>query len=325
VRLLDLIAQGTGAPANLPEHWPFPRAHHFSDEVRACPLRLVMADDLTACATQLAYADGDRLGGCLDLLHVPSTQLWVEWIDAAQRATLQLIPDFTVNGATTAWRRAGVLFNADPRGRRGTIRTFWSTRRDEVLAGALISQFDLDRDIRPPVDVAAVFNGGAIGVTLPEEPSLDELLSHVSYSFDPAWLAYYRSGNLSYMQQCAVLHHSLGGTAFDLPMLFALFLLYSARDGLSVRQADVRQLNAARERVGRPGLLDHIEVRAAIQTSKENSSGAESERSRRSPRLHHVRGHIARRGDRVFWKSPCLRGNPMHGVVRSRTVELRFC
>jgi hypothetical protein len=89
VRLLDLVAQGTEPPAALPKQWPFPRARHFSYEVRACPLRLVMADDLTACATQLAYADGDRLGSCLDLLHVPSQHMWVEWIDAAQREMLQ--------------------------------------------------------------------------------------------------------------------------------------------------------------------------------------------------------------------------------------------
>jgi hypothetical protein len=322
--LLDLIAQGTEAPAALPRHWPFPRARNFSAEVRSCPLRLVMADDLTACATQLAYADGDRLGSCLDLLHLPSQHMWVEWIDAAQRETLQQIPDFRANGCTTAWRRAGVLINADPSGRRGTIRSFWSTRRDEVLAGALISHFDLDRDIRPPVDVAAMFDGGAIGVAIPEEPSLDELLSHVSYTFDPAWAAYYRAGNLSYAQQCAVVHQSLCGTAFDMPMLCALFLLYSARDGLSRRQANILRLNAARERVGRPDLLDHVEVRAALATTMEHAISAEAEHSRRSPRLHHVRGHIARRGDKVFWKSPCLRGNPMYGVVRSRTVELRF-
>jgi hypothetical protein len=106
-----------------------------------------------------------------------------------------------------------------------------------------------------------MFDGGATGVTIPEEPSLDELLSHVSYTFDPAWAAYYPSGKLSHVQQCAVVHQSLSGTAFDLPMLCALFLLYSAGNGLSRRQADVRRLNAARERVGRPDLLDHIEVR----------------------------------------------------------------
>lgn len=324
MRLLDLVAQGMEPPAQLPKHWPLPRARHFSDAVRACPLRIVMADDLTDCAIQLAYADGDRLGSCLDLLHLPSQTLWVEWIDAAQRAALQRIPDFKESGNPTSWRRAGVLVNADPGGRRGTIRTFWSTSRDQVLAGALVSQFDLDRDIRPALDVAGVFEGGAIGVAIREEPSLDELLSHISHRFDPAWAAYYRSGNLNYEQQCAVLHHSLGGTAFDLPMLCAMFLLYCARDGVCRRQADLARLNAARERVGKPNLLEHIEVRAALPATMDRGPGAELEHHRRSPRLHHVRGHIARRGNKVFWKSPCLRGNARQGVIRSRTVELRF-
>jgi hypothetical protein len=45
---------------------------------------------------------------------------------------------------------------------------------------------------------------------------------------------------------------------------------------------------------------------------------------RRGPRLHHVRGHIARRGDKVFWRLPHLRGSARLGVVRSRTVQLSF-
>ena len=45
---------------------------------------------------------------------------------------------------------------------------------------------------------------------------------------------------------------------------------------------------------------------------------------RRGPGLHHVRSHIARRGDKVFWRVPHLRGNARLGVVRSRTVQLSF-
>jgi hypothetical protein len=45
---------------------------------------------------------------------------------------------------------------------------------------------------------------------------------------------------------------------------------------------------------------------------------------RRSPRLHHVRGHLVRREDRVFWRTPHLRGSALQGVVRSRTVCLSF-
>ena len=45
---------------------------------------------------------------------------------------------------------------------------------------------------------------------------------------------------------------------------------------------------------------------------------------RRSPRLHHVRGHLVRRDSQVFWRLPHLRGNASRGVVRSRTVCLSF-
>ena len=45
---------------------------------------------------------------------------------------------------------------------------------------------------------------------------------------------------------------------------------------------------------------------------------------RHSPRLHHVRGHLVRREQRVFWRVPHLRGSASRGAVRSRTVCLSF-
>jgi hypothetical protein len=323
VRLLDLVAQGAHPPAGLPDCWPFPQACNFSEQVRACPLRLVMSDDLTACATQMAYADGDRLAGCMDLLHVPTSRLWVEWTDASRRAALKNMPDFGAIACAGSWKRAGILFNAQRSGRSGTIRTFWSTHRDEVVTCPLIAQFDFDRDVRPPLDVAAMFLGGTVGV-MTEEAAIDELLSHISYQFDPVWGAYYRAGRLTYAHQCEVLRSALSGCAFDLPMLCALFLLYNARDGLSKSAADIHRLNLERGRRGKPGLLDHVEVRAPLQAPMYRPSTTKLPRARRSPRLHHVRGHIARRGNQVIWKSPCLRGNSGYGVVRSRSVELHL-
>jgi hypothetical protein len=52
--------------------------------------------------------------------------------------------------------------------------------------------------------------------------------------------------------------------------------------------------------------------------------GATSESGRLSPRLHHVRGHIVRRGASVFWRSPHMRGSARLGQVRSRTVDLTY-
>jgi hypothetical protein len=324
LRLLDLVAQSTSAAPTLPEGWAFPGAHHFADAVRTCPLRLVLADDLTQCTTQLAYAEGERLSGCLDLIHVPSQRLWLEWPEATRQSTLREIPAWAGNSCSGV-RRTGVLITADPAGRAGTLRTFWSTQAENVYSAALLTEFDLDRAMRPALDVDAAFGGAAFGVVMPVEAALDELLSHVCFRLDPAWTNYYRAADLTKDQQLLVLREVLGTMAFDMPMILALFLLFAAKDGLRRRPADLERLNHARLRSGKHALLEHIEVRAPVAVGYEcPASPVATANRRRGPRLHHVRGHIARRGDKVFWRLPHLRGNARLGVVRSRTVQLSF-
>ncbi len=318
------MAQSRSAPPRLPEGWAFPGAHHFADAVRTCPLRLVLADDLTQCTTQLAYAEGERLSGCLDLIHVPSQQLWLEWLEATRQSTLREMPACTRESCDGV-RRTGVFITADPAGRTGTMRTFWSTPTEQVYSAALLTDFDLDRIVRPALDIDAVFSGAAFGVVMPVEAALDELLSHVSFRLDPAWADYYRAAELTKSQQSLVLHEVLGSMAFDMPMILALFLLFAAKDGLQRRPADLERLNHARRRSGKQALLEHIEVRASIAVGYQRPAPlAANANRRRGPRLHHVRGHIARRGDKVFWRLPHLRGSARLGQVRSRTVALSF-
>ena len=324
LRLLDLVAQSTSAAPTLPQGWAFPGAHHFADAVRTCPLRLVLADDLTQYTTQLAYAEGERLSACLDLIHVPSQQLWLEWAEATRQSTLRGIPSCGITECAKV-RRTGALIVADPAGRAGTMRTFWSTQNEQVYSAALLTDFDLDRVMRPALDVGAVFSGAAFGVDMPAEGALDELLSHVCFRLDPVWASYYRAAGLKEQEQLPLLREVLGTTAFDMPMILALFLLFAAKDGLQHRPADLERLNHARCRSGKRALLEHIEVRAPIALGYPSPTppAANADR-RRGPRLHHVRGHIARRGDKVFWRLPHLRGSARLGVVRSRTVQLSF-
>jgi hypothetical protein len=324
LRLLDLVAQSTSAPPTLPDGWAFPSAHHFAGAVRTCPLRLVLADDLIRCTTQLAYAEGERLSGCLDLIHVPSQQLWLEWLEATRQSTLREIPACGITSCSNV-RRSGGLIAADPSGRAGTMRTFWSTHNEQAYSAALLTDFDLDRVIRPALDLHSVFSGATFGVAMPEETALDELLSHVCFRLDPVWANYYRAAELTGSEQLLVLRKVLDGTAFDMPMILALFLLFAAKDGLQRRTADLERLNHARRCSGKRALLEHIEVRAPIAMEYQcPESLAANPNRRRGPRLHHVRGHIARRGDKVFWRLPHLRGSARLGVVRSRTVQLSF-
>jgi hypothetical protein len=332
LRLLDLVAQSTSAALTLPRGWALPSAHQFAEAVRTCPLRLVLADDLIQYTTYLAYAEGRRLSGCLDLIHVPTPQLWLEWLDATQQSTLREIPWRATTASCSVTRtscssvrRTGALIAADPAGRAGTMRTFWSTHDEQVYSAALLTDFDLDRVMRPALEIDAVFSGAAFGVVIPLEPALDELLSHIRFRLDPAWANYYRAADLTESQQLLVLHEVLGTMAFDMPMILALFLLFAAKDGLQRRAADLERLNCARRRSGKRALLEHIEVRAPIAVGDQcPASHAANANRRRGPRLHHVRGHIARRGDKVFWRLPHLRGSARLGLVRSRTVQLSF-
>jgi hypothetical protein len=326
VRLLDLVAQSNATASGLPAEWQLPCAHHFAAQVRACPLRLVLEEDLIQVTTQLAYAEGERLSSCLDLVRVPAQHLWVEWLEERRQSTLREIPACSVTSPSTA-KRAGALIYAHPNGRTGTMRTFWSTSDEQVHSAAVLTSFDLDRAVRPQLDIAAVFSGAAFGVVVPEEEALDELLCHVSFRLDPAWVNYYRDAGLTDGQRMLVLREVLGTTAFDMPMILALFLLFAAKDGVRHRAANLERLNRIRRISGKPPLLEHIEARAAIAAGDPDQTGPSlmaGTCSRRGPRLHHVRGHIARRGDKVFWRLPHLRGNARLGMVRSRTVQLSF-
>jgi hypothetical protein len=323
MRLLDLIAQSSPPQSDLPPTLGLPGPHHFAEAVHACPLRLVLADDLVRCATALAYAEGDRLSGCLDLLRVPSERLWVEWAEGPRQAALREIPELQIQPTEIAGR-AGVLVHSDATGRTGTIRTFWSTADDKTFTAAMIADFDLNVPIRSSQSIAAVFDGESAGVCLPEEPAIDALLSHIRFRFDPAWSDYYRSANLSNDQQSAVLRAALGSMAFDVPMLFAVWLLMAATDGVHQSVVNLDRLNRARRLAGKSELLEHVEVRTSIQAQRHGDLSDGNTKTRIGRRLHHVRGHLARRGYKIFWRSPHLRGNARLGVVRSRTVELTF-
>src|ERR1700687_6059158 len=168
MRLLDLIAQVSPSQSGVPPTRPLPGPHHFAQAVHACPLRLVLADDLTRCSTALAYAEGDRLSGCLDLVHVPSERLWVEWAESPRLESLSDTLEVQIK-PTVAGGRAGVLISSDASGRAGTIRSFWSTPDERAHCAKLIVDFDLNLPIRGwNSSIAEVFNGESAAVYEPQ-------------------------------------------------------------------------------------------------------------------------------------------------------------
>jgi hypothetical protein len=322
MRLLDLIAQGQTELIRIDGGRTLPGAERFQDAVRNCPLRYVLGDELARCATEMAFSDGDHLTSCLDLIHVPAQSLWIEWIDAARGTELPASAAHSFQGAAEA-QRAGALLKASSNGRAGEIRTFWSTRAELAYVSPVIVRFDLDGMREHEVLADPVIGSGWATVMAPES-GLEEFLEHLRFHFDEEWASYYRDRCETREMRDAILRRNLATCAFDPPMLFAFLLMLSARSALPQRAITVDKLNRARRRVGKPPLLEHVEVSAPLYSSSTASMPGMRAPDRRSPRLHHVRGHIVRRGAAVFWRVPHLRGSARLGQVRTRTVELSF-
>ncbi len=328
VRLLDHIAQSTTpliVRQNSGAEWRLPGVSDFARPLTQCPLRYVLSDDLVRTCIALAYSDGDELSGCLDLLRLPAERVWIEWDEAARHAELmRCLPQCPRLDAPPA-SRAGVLICAQPQCRSGTLRTFWLTGsepREPVLA-AVETLFDLN-GAAPTAAPAELLTGGCVGVSDPASEQVDGLLRCARFRLDGAWQRYYDQVANGPQLRSQVIEHSLAAVAFDVPMLLALFLLMSLRDDLVRLPVNPERLNSKRLRLGRPPLLEHLQLSAPVFSSALARCAESSGTLRRAPRFHHVRGHIVRRRDTVYWRAPHWRGHMRLGSVRSRTVELHL-
>lgn len=297
-------------------------ATDFAKVILECPMRYVLTDELIRLCTALAYSKGTRTLACADLLHVPAPRVWIEWCEAPCRTELALYGFKCGSEDTQAWGRRGVLIESSLTGRRGLIRTFWAQNDTEldVLAGCMEAYFDFDtaegeEPVAPDaVDRSAIIifddvNGGA-----------DVLRRCFRFRYERTWADYYAKAALSPEQRSAIAHHSLGTIAIDIPVVLAFLLLLATRPGLPRRPLMLERLNRVRTRSGKMPLLDHVVVFSPLLPEYRPTSGGESSLTRRAPRLHHVRGHLVRRGSQFFWRVPHLRGSARSGVIRSRTV-----
>jgi hypothetical protein len=300
-------------------------AADFAADLAQCPARYVLSDELTRVCTALAYSKGARNLACADLLRVPLERVWIEWCDAASLSELQLYgfrPAAKIAGASG---RRGVFIRSSSDGRRGLIRTFWSTGETEydLLASSMEAYFDLDtgEDEEPdPPDQQDQQDLPPICVSDSVNQDADILRRCFRFRYERSWAQYYRRAGLSAEREQAIARHALGTMAADIPVLLAFFLLLSTRTGLPQRTPELDRLNRSRTRAGKAPLLEHIEVLSPVLRDSHSAGSGAAALARRAPRLHHVRGHLVRRGAQLYWRVPHLRGDARTGVVRTRTV-----
>jgi hypothetical protein len=299
----------------------------FASQIAACPLRFVLGDDLTQASADLAYADGARLVGCLDLLRMPAPHLWIEWNDEVHRRTIHETRSAAAFDSAAAGRKVGILLRASANGLAAVGRTFWAhTAADEhadVTLSPLETHFNLRGEFEDSKDSQDVLSGGFLDATHGGNAATASLLDHVRFRFEESWAAYYReaAGGTDFKRR--LINESIVSIAWDAPFVLAFLLLLSAKDATRLMPVSRAAINRKRLANGRAPLLDHIEVNASLDAVSTGEAAGESS-GRQSPRLHHVRGHLVRRENRVFWRVPHLRGSGSRGTVRSRTVCLAF-
>lgn len=325
--MLDHVAQ-SGSPFLVRQYdgelWQLTGPGDYAREVAACPLRYVLTDQLVRNCIELAYSEGAGVSGCLDLIHLPAERLWIEWSGVALREVLLRTMPECAGAAGAECLRHGVLLSADAGGRRGSLRTFWLPPTEPLspLLAPIETLIDLDRESLPESDAETLLAGEAVRVRDSRSAEVDELLECARFRLEPAWQRYYSAVTSSPAERRTVLERSLGTVAFDVPALLALFLLMALRSELTHVPVSTERINLKRARLGRAPLLAHIEVSCPVFASPEHRPAGAELTPRTAPRLHHVRGHIVRREDAVFWRRPHWRGHLRLGSVRSRTVHL---
>ena len=293
----------------------------FAESVESCATRYVLSDELTSLCTALAYSKGASTLACIDLLHVPAERVWLEWTETPWRNELARYGFNCPRGSVRPGRR-GAYIQSTPQGRRGLMRTFWSNEQSEpdVLCSSMEAYFDFDtREGEAPAALDQL-NRPSICVTENPLGKSGILQRCFRFRYERTWQDYYAAAQLTSVQATALSHHALGTIAIDIPVILAFLLLLVTRPGLPCRPITLERLNRARLRSGKAQLLDQMEVCAPLLPEYRPSSGGLSKDRRRASRLHHVRGHLVRRGSKIFWRVPHLRGNARSGVIRKRTV-----
>ncbi len=293
----------------------------FSRDIANCATRFVLSDELTRLCTALAYSKGASTLAFTDLLYVPAERVWLEWTESPWESELSRY-GFSKPVDSVCTGRRGVFIQSNREGRSGVMRTFWTTGTSEldVFSSSMEAYFDfntqvgdepatIDRQKRPSFCVSDQAAGKA-----------DILRRCFRFRFERSWQEYYDAAQLTAVQSAALSHHALGTIAAGIPVVLAFFLLLTTRPSLPRRPLMLERLNQVRAKSGKARLLDQIEVFSPLVPEYRPSSGQLSGIGRRASRLHHVRGHLVRRGSQIFWRVPHLRGSVRSGVIRTRTV-----
>lgn len=326
MRLLDKVAQTVDPiiirTSSDGRTWCLPGADTLANDVRQCPLRFVLQDQVTEVCTQLAFESDSIPGSSLALLRVPAPHLWLEYVGIARQRVFTNLQCTDSSANPFPGQRVGLMVRCDEAGRKGSVVVCWENAAGNALdVSPFIIEFDFDDEAFSAGGVVTA-EDISIGVNVPDRPELAPLYNCVRFRLQPEWHRYYRSRITSEAGLLQMLQDTIRPLLDDVPFLAAFCLLLISRGALSAQPCDRADINRSRARKGRPPLLDHVELTMNLGDIERARHQADTNRS--APRLHLVRGHLVRRQDTIFWRTSHMRGRPEIGSVNTRTVSLRI-
>jgi len=295
-------------------------AADFQDAIRATPQRYILDDTATKLCAELAVFDTKLLYKSFDILRLPAERLWIEWRERPRFEALKPIqvdlPDPSVIPHDS---RAGVLIEANPDGHSGLAWLFTGYKESADFC-PLYLEFSTEASLPPPRrDVHLT----TFSISNPKLPNLKPVLDHCLVTVEPSWSDYCRTASASVEEANRYIQTMAGKIWLDWPFVAAFLLLYQARSVFQARRSNLADLNRARAKRGKIDLLEHVEMVASLGPGGDGAAGRGQPAAQVGKRLHHVRGHLVRRGDKLHWRSPHLRGDRGLGVIASRTVRVK--
>jgi hypothetical protein len=265
--------------------------------IMRCPLRYILDESASRHCMELLLSGIDLLSLDPKLTRMPAQLFWIE---SVANPPISNVPGL----------RIGTLIEADPGGRSGTIKVFYGEADGAPALLPATIQFDLDTE--PPC------SSGALRIAHGHLRGVGNLLRHMAFLPDPAWMTFSRANKQTHAADMGELAEAAW---IYLPFVVAYSVLLNTKGATRQRPSSLERLNAARAKRGRPALLDHVEVTMNLSPRQEGASRRSGGISRAPARFHLVRGHLVHRSGRVFWRKAHMRGDVTRAIA-TRTVQM---
>ncbi len=292
------------------------------------PIRYVLDREVTRFCADLACKNADFLQQCLDLVRLPAHQFWVEFDEDERLATLaRQTPGrcAQVGGqpqpSPLAGGRFGMMVSANEEETGGTATVCWSRSAKDPHPEVSPAQIEFHLRDRTAPNPGDATNG--VAPLANPLPSVSRLNTFANLRIEPGWLRYYKAEAKTPERYAAALSTLSGQMWFDWALLAAFLVSLNIKGGLSQRPVPEAAAISGRRRLIAPHRPAHIEVTASLFGQTQDASRPATD-ARSGKRLHYVRGHLVRRGGRIFWRSSHLRGDISIAPPGTRTVAMRL-